>query len=474
MGAFLCTAAEKLEDERVNMGKTGIRKSDNSNFYHQLLIIVLPMTLQNLISAAVNSADVIMLGYVSQTAISAVSLANQVQFILYLFYTGLSSGIVVMAAQYWGKGDKKTIEILLGMGIKFSLAVSLVFTMAAVLTPGVLMRIYTSDPELIATGEVYLRVVGWSYLLMGISQVYECIIKSIERVRTATAMAGAALCINIFMNSVFIFGLFGAPRLGVLGVAIGTLIARSAELVICIVDAVHQKDFQIDGKLLKAWSRPLLSDFRKYSLPALGNEFLWGAGFSAYTVVLGHMGTDIVAANSIVSAARDLCSVFVFGVSYGAAIVIGKEIGAGHMDQVRDHSRRILWITFWSCLVAGGLIVAIKPLIFMFTSLSAVAQSYLSIMLYINCICILGQGLNTTMICGLFRAGGDARYGLIMDTIAMWVVFVPLAFLCAFVWKFPPMVVYLMTCCDEMFKMPFNFIHYKKGKWLKNITRDNI
>ncbi|MDO4284281.1 MAG: MATE family efflux transporter [Eubacteriales bacterium] len=452
---------------------TAKNKTETKNFYRTLLVIVLPMTLQNLISAAVNSADVIMLGYVGQTAIAAASLANQIQFVLFLFYTGLSSGIMVMAAQYWGKKDSRAIMILLGMGLKLSLAVSFLFGLAAILAPQGLMRIFTNDTELIETGAVYLRVIGWSYFFMGISQVYECIIKSIERVKTATAIAGTTLCINILLNATFIFGLFGAPRLGILGVAIATLIARIVEVVICVADAVRQKGIVIDGRILTAWSAPLFTDFCKYSLPALGNEFLWGAGFSAYSIVLGHLGSDIVAANSVVSAARNLCTVFVFGVAYGAAIILGKEIGEGKLEQVKQDARRILWIVVWSSLAAGLVLIAIRPLIFSFTSLSETAYGYLSVMLYVNCPYILGMGLNTVMIAGLFRAGGDARFGLILDTIAMWVVFVPLAFLCGFVFKLPPLLVYIIICSDEFFKLPFNFFHYKKRNWVKNITRED-
>ena len=447
------------------------KEKKERGFYRTLLMIVLPMTLQNLISAAVNSADVIMLGYVGQTAIAAASLANQIQFVLFLFYTGLSSGIIVMAAQYWGRGDSRAIEILLGMGLKLSLAVSFLFGLAAILSPQGLMRIFTNDPELIAAGAVYLRVVGWSYFFMGVSQIYECIIKSIERVKTATAIAGVTLMINVALNAVFIFGLFGAPRLGILGVAIATLTARIIEVLICVGDALRQRDIAIERELLTAWSPALFKDFCKYSLPALGNEFLWGAAFSAYSVVLGHLGSDIVAANSVVSAARNLCTVFVFGVAYGAGIILGKQIGEGRLEQARRDAGRILWIVFWSSLAAGGILLLIRPLIFQFTSLSETAYHYLNVMLYINVPYILGMGFNTVTIAGLFRAGGDARYGLIIDAITMWAVFVPLAFFCGFVLKLPPLLVYAIICCDEAFKIPFNIFHYKKRNWIKNITR---
>ena len=291
-----------------------------------IICIILPITLQNLIGAAVNTADVVMLGNVSQVALSASSLANQIVSILFMFFTGLTSGLVIMVAQYWGKGQKGTIETLFGMGLRVAMIVSVIFTLMAVLIPQYLMLIYTNDRELIAAGAGYLRIVGWSYLFMGFSQVYECIIKSMGRAKTATVFSSVALVVNIILNAILIYGLLGAPALGIKGAAIATLIARVVEMLVCVVDSHRQKEIALTFTAITNWNRQLFADFRKYSLPALGNEFLWGAGFSCYTVVLGHMGSDIVAANSVVSAARNLTSVFVFGAAYGTAIIIGNEI----------------------------------------------------------------------------------------------------------------------------------------------------
>ena len=436
-----------------------------------IICIILPITLQNLIGAAVNTADVVMLGNVSQVALSASSLANQIVSILFMFFTGLTSGLVIMVAQYWGKGQKGTIETLFGMGLRVAMIVSVIFTLMAVLIPQYLMLIYTNDRELIAAGAGYLRIVGWSYLFMGFSQVYECIIKSMGRAKTATIFSSMALVVNIILNAILIYGLLGAPALGIKGAAIATLIARVVEMLVCVVDSHRQKEIALTFTAITNWNRQLFADFRKYSLPALGNEFLWGAGFSCYTVVLGHMGSDIVAANSVVSAARNLTSVFVFGAAYGTAIIIGNEIGAGQEETARKDAGTMLRVVFAASLLAGMLILAMRPLILHFATLSETAVDMLNIMLWINCLYILGMGMNTTFICGLFRAGGDARYGFILDTIVMWAVFVPLAFICAFVLHFPPLLVYTITCSDEFLKLPINTVHYLKGNWIRNITR---
>lgn len=444
---------------------------NNSRLRKEIIRIVLPITFQNLISAAVNTADVVMLGMLSQTALSASSLANQIVSILFMFFSGMSSGIIIMAAQYWGRKQPDAIEKLFGMGLKVSLLVSAGFTLMALLIPQYLMLIYTSDPELIRTGAGYLRIVGWSYLFMGFSQIYECVIKSMDRARTATCFSAAALAANILLNAILIFGLLGFPALGMTGAAIATVIARGIEMALCMADAARQKDIHVGPAVLLIWNKVLFKDFRRYSMPALGNEFLWGAGFSCYTIVLGHMGSDIVAANSVVSAARNLCTVFVFGAAYGTAIIVGNDIGKGSEETARKDAAAMLRVVFWAALLSGLILVLLRPLILHFTTLSSTAEYDLGIMLWINCIYILGMAMNTVYICGIFRAGGDSRYGFILDTIAMWCIFVPLGFISAFLLHLPALVVYTITCSDEFFKLPINMLHYRKGTWIRNITR---
>ena len=435
--------------------------------------IIIPITLQNLIGAAVNAADIIMLGHLDQSSLSSSSLANQITMLLFMFYTGLSSGITIMSSQYWGRKQTKTMRTLMGMGLRVSIAVSVLFTVLTLSIPQYLMMIYTSDPELISIGAGYLKIIGFSFLFTGISQVYECTIKSMDRAGTAASFAAAALVVNIILNAILIFGLFGVPALGITGAAIATVASRAVELILCIADSYSQKmkGFGLTPLLLHEWSDTLQSDFKKYSLPALGNEFLWGAGFSCYTVALGHMGSDIVAANALVSSVRELCSVFVFGAAYGTAILIGNAIGAGHEEQARRDAHDMLIVVLTASAITGFLIVMFGPLILKMTQLSKGAEDYVRVMLWINCIYIIGMGMNTTYICGLFRAGGDSKFGFVLDTITMWCIFVPITFLCAFVFHLPPLAVYTLTCSDEFFKMPINTAHYLKGGWIRNITR---
>jgi len=444
----------------------------SSSFNKDILRLAVPIVLQNIVTTAVNSADVIMLGFVGQDALSAGSLANQVMFILNLVYTGISSGVIMLAAQYWGKKDTKTIEHIMGIGMQLSMFISSMFFIMAFFFPHILMRIFTNDINLITAGIPYLRMVSFSYLFMSFSQVYLCAMRSIERVHFSTVTNAVALILNIIFNAVFIFGLFGAPKLGILGVALATVIARGVEFTICVIDNFIPKAIHFHIKNILEVNKILFFDFMKYSLPAFGNEIVWGVAFSMYSVIMGHLDSDIVAANAVVVVARNLGTVACFGIADAGAIILGKSIGSGNTDTIKSDSSHFVKITSMSAVVGGIVIFLLRPVFFTMADLTPTAQSYLSIMLFINMYYIVGQAVNTALICGVFRSGGDSKWGFFCDIIDMWCYSVPLGFISAFVLKLPPMWVYFLICTDEFVKIPFVYKHYKSYKWLKNITRD--
>ena len=444
----------------------------SSSFNKDILRLAVPIVLQNIVTTAVNSADVIMLGFVGQNALSAGSLANQVMFILQLVYTGISSGVIMLAAQYWGKKDTKTIEHIMGIGMQLSIFISSMFFIMAFFFPHILMRIFTNDINLITEGIPYLRMVSFSYLFMSFSQVYLCAMRSIERVHFSTVTNAVALLLNIIFNAVFIFGLFGAPKLGILGVALATVIARAVEFTICVIDNFIPKAIHFHIKNILEVNKILFFDFMKYSLPAFGNEIVWGVAFSMYSVIMGHLDSDIVAANAVVVVARNLGTVACFGIADAGAIILGKSIGSGNTDTIKSDSSHFVKITGMSAVVGGIVIFLLRPVFFTMADLTPTAKSYLGIMLFINMYYIVGQAFNTAMICGVFRSGGDSKWGFFCDIIDMWCYSVPLGFISAFVLKLPPMWVYFLICTDEFVKIPFVYKHYKSYKWLKNITRD--
>ena len=443
---------------------------ENKQFYKSLFALVIPITIQNFLNSAVSFADVFMLGFVGQSALSAVSLANQYQFILQGVFFGISSGITMLCSQYWGKKDLKSIQAVMGIALRIALVFTGIVAFCAVVFPKQLMLVYTNEPELVNTGIVYLRIIGISYFIMSFSQVYESTLRSVERAHVSTIISTLALSLNIFLNAVFIFGLFGFPKLGVAGVALATLIARSIEFVLCMLDLLSGKIFKLNLKILFGRHKLLFQDFLRYSIPALGNDILWTLAFSTYSIILGHMSSDIVAANAVATNIRNLCTILCFGMSAGGSVLLGKMIGAQKLKEAELCAKRLCRSTLLISIATGLLILALRPLMLHLFHLNTVASGYLNIMLFISSYYILGQALNTLLIAGIFRAGGDSRFGLICDTIDMWAVSVPLVFLSAFVFKFPPMVVYFILCLDEFWKMPFVFKRYRSRKWLKDIT----
>lgn len=459
-----------LEERPCDMKKE--RQKENRQFYKSLFTIVGPIAIQNLISAAVSSADVVMLGYVGQNAIAAVNLASYIQFILFLFFIGLSSGVVMLAAQYWGKKDTYSIETIFGIGVKISAAIGLVFGLAAFFAPALLMKIFTNDHLLIEIGADYLKIASPGFFILSFSQIYQAVLKSIERVRTVTVITTQALFLNIGLNAVFIFGLFFAPKMGVKGVALATTISRSLELLICAVVCGKVREIHFGLETLFRKSSVLLKDFIHFSLPAIGNEAVWGAGWSMYAVIMGHLGADLVAANSVVSVVRNLASVLCFGMAYGGAILLGKQLGANQMELAERNASRLVKSTILAGAAGAVILLLCRPLLFMIADLNEQASAFLTPLLYINCFSLLGASINTVLICGVFRAGGDAKWGFILDSFSMWAVSVPLGFFCAFYLHLPPLVVYLIVYLDEWEKMIFNIVHYKSRKWIKNITRE--
>lgn len=448
---------------------------DWNGFYKSILLLVIPMALQNLINVGVTAADVMMLGKVGEQVLSGASLAGQVQFVMTLAFYGITSGITVLTAQYWGKGDTRTIERILGMGLVSGFAVSSLFTIAALLMPERLMLLFTSEPEVIAEGVKYLRIIACSYIFMGFTQVYLNVMRSIERVVIATVVYSMSLGVNIIVNAVLIFGLAGFPKMGIEGAAIGTLIARILEMVIVLVYAhVKNKVVKIRIKDLLHFDRILFKDYMIYSLPVIINEMLWGLGSSTNTAIIGHMGSAAVAANSVAQVTRQLSTVVVFGLCNATAIYLGKTIGEKKFEHAKLYARRLAVMSFWLGLIAGGIILLSAPIANANMALTPQAQSYLSFMFFVMSYFTLAQSVSANMIVGIFRSGGDTKYGLVVDITTMWCGSILFGAIAAFVLHWDVKIVYMILMSDEILKIPFVLKRFHSNKWLKDVTRDEV
>ena len=443
--------------------------------YGRIFRMTVPIILQNLLSTAVGSADVVMLNFVGQDHIAAVSLAAQYANVLFMILYGIGAGVTMLSAQYFGKKDLRAIHLVQGIALRFSLSVAGLFALCAFFLPGTMMRVFTPEPELIRIGASYLRAISAAYLCWGIVEIYLAALRSVGRIATATALNVFAFSLNILLNAVFIFGLFGMPRLGAMGVALATSLSRILELALCLLVSKRSQDVRLRFGAMFESSPLLLGDFVKMALPAVLNDASWGLAFSMYSVVIGQfLGSDVVAANSFASLARSFGSILAFSVASSGSILLGQLIGEGRLGDAEGAARKVMRLTVLFGAIGGVLILGLAPLLLRFADLTVASKGYLRTMLLINSYYVMGSAVNTTLIAGVFRAGGDSRWGFICDTIDMWGYGVPLAFLSAAVLRLPPMWVYFLMCTDEFVKWPWVISHYRSKKWLRDITRDDL
>lgn len=447
-------------------------EQEGKDFYKKVLALVIPMALQNLINTGITTADVVMLGKVGEDVLSGCSLAGQIQFILNLIFFGITSGATVLTAQYWGKGDRRTIEKVLGIALRVAFATAFVFTIATLCFPAQLMHIFTTEPQVIEEGVKYLKIVAYTYLLQAATIVYLNIMRSVERVVISTVVYSISMLINIIGNAVFIFGLMGFPAMGIQGAATATLIARLMELVIVLVYAKWKnKDIRLHISDIWAKNPLLFKDFIKYSSPVIINELIWGAGFSANAAIIGHLNSSAVAANSVAQVTRNLATVIVFGIANATSIMLGKVIGENQIELAEKYSRRFISLSVVFGALGGGMILLVRPFVISSLSVSERSASYMGFMLICMAVYVMAQAVNTTLIVGVFRAGGDTRIGLFIDAGSMWCCSILFGALAAFVFHAPVEVVYLILLSDELIKLPFSFGRYHQKKWLKNVTR---
>ena len=450
------------------MGKAGKNKDE---FYSKLGSLILPIAFQQFMLSLVNASDAVMLGKLNQDSLSAVSLAGQIMFVFNLFLAALTIGTSMFAAQYWGKGDRDTVEKILAFVLRFSMIVSAVFFICAEFVPELLMKIFTSDAGLIRYGADYLIVVGSSYLFCGASQIYLCIMKNSGHAGKSTLISSFAVVLNILLNAVFIFGLLGIPAMGISGAALATVMARGAEFLWAFLDSYKEGHIRLRRKYLFSRDKELERTYWKYTLPVLGNELVWGCGFTMYSVIMGHLGTDAVAANSIANIVKNLLVCFCLGVGNGGSIIVGNELGAGRLSRAKEYGAKLCKISVISGVASGLFLLMLSPVIQHFVTLSEQASFYLKWMLIMCSYYLIGKSVNSTTIGGIFCAGGDSRFGFLCDTITLWVIVVPLGCLAAFVLKWPVLAVYFLLNLDEMIKLPAVYRHYKKYIWVKDLTR---
>ena len=440
-------------------------------FNKKLLKLSLPIVFQSLMLALVAAADALMLGRVAQEEMTAVSLATQVQFVQNMVFFAIMSASSILGAQYFGKGDTAMIRDIFNVTLTVAFGVSILCFLGCELIPDKLMRIFTTEQSLIEIGSGYLKIAGWSYLLTGLSQSCLTVMKFTDHVRPSALISSTAVVLNIVLNSVFIFGLFGIAPMRAEGAAIATLIARIAEFLLCAA-VMTRKSF-----LKPAWKRffkvpgVLYKDYFRQELPLMGGVVSWGVGFTTFTAIIGHLGPDAAAANSVAAVIRDLVCCMCDGVGGAAAIIVGNELGQGKLSVGKAYGIRLKNFSFVIGFLSSAIILAVTPLVVRSVLLSDEARSYLTGMMLILSVYIIGHCVNTVIINGVLDGGGDTLFDMYSLLVMLWGFAIPAAFLSAFVFHMPVLVVYACSCLDEVGKIPWTILRFRKYKWVKDLTR---
>ena len=434
----------------------------------EIVRLALPIALQQFMTALVGACDAIMLGKLSQDAMSAVSLATQVTFVFNLFMFAFMAGENMFVAQYYGKGDYTGISQVFSLVTKICGCIAVVFLAGTLFFPEQLMRILTNEETLIVLGSEYLRVIGISYVFSGIAQTFLAIMKNCGAVNMSTLINGVMVILNIVLNAVFIFGLSGFPKMGIKGAALATVLATvvqflwSVGYVLCRIRAVKFS--------LRSCEKKLFGRFWQKAVPLLINNLAWGIGFSMYSVIMGHLGTDAVAANGIANISKNLVVCFCLGLGNAGSIIVGNRLGADRLQEAKEVGETLTKTAIIAGIVSGLVLIALSPFITRMVDLTPTARGYLQKMLLISSYYIAGKSVNCMTIGGIFAAGGDSKFGMLCDSVTLWCIIVPLGCICAFILKLPVMVVYFVLNLDEIIKLPVVYKHYKKYKWIKNLT----
>ena len=445
----------------------------DKRFYRLLFSIALPIAVQNLITFMVSMVDTLMVGALGEIQLSAVSIANNLFFVLTILMFGLAGGSNIMISQYWGKGNVKTIHKILAIMYRVCLLITGIFIFIALFLPKYFMGIFTTDKAVIDFGASYLRIVCIGYLFYSITNCTIMMLRSVKTVSISIIVYTASLVVNSILNWILIFGNLGAPELGIRGAAIATVCARITEFSIVLVFMfIYERKIGLKIEHLLKIDKEILKDYVGLCTPVLCNELLWAIGASMISVIVGRMGTEVVAANSINGVAHQFVTVFIFGMSNATAVIIGNTIGEGKKEKAKEYAYSIGIFSVVMGCISGLMILLIKPFVVNFYNVSYSTKLIAMEIMTVTSGIIVFQSLASNFMMGVLRGGGDAKFVLINDLIFMWLVAIPGGFFVAFVLELPVALVFLVIKCDEILKSLTSVYRVISGKWINDVTKD--
>ena len=444
----------------------------DKNFYKVLFSITLPIAAQNFITFTVSLADSLMLGKVGEIALSGANLANQLFFILMIITFGVTSAAMVFASQYWGKDDIYSMKRVITIMLRLAAFISLVASALAICIPETVMSWYSDDLEVIEAGASYLRIIGWAYPFYSITNAMASVLRSAHVVKISIVIYLSSLIVNVSLNWVLIFGNLGAPELGIRGAAIATAVARVVEFIILLIYlAFFEKKIHYTFRDLFVPVKDYLGAFLKTGAPVVLNEAIWSIGTSALSMIIGHISTEFVSANSIANIIWQCVWVVVSGMGNATSVVIGNSIGRGENKEIiLNKAKTIVLISAIMGVISAFLLMIIRGPVINFYEVSAETKALAYDLIVSYAIIIVFQSMSVQYVVGIFRGGGDTKTAMFVDVFFLWTVAIPLGALVGLVLGWAPPLVYIMLRSDEFLKNIMSFIRLRSGKWIRDIT----
>lgn len=440
-------------------------------FYRRFFALTGMIALQNVIVFSVSLADNLMLGGYSELALSGVALANQIQFLLQMIVMGVGDGMVVLAAQYWGKQDTESIRRIVAIGFRIGAAASLLLALVMYFFPHAVLSLLTNEEAVIEEGVRYLRVICFSYLFFAMTNVLLAALRSVETVRVAFVVSSSTLVINVCLNYVLIYGNFGAPRLGAQGAAVATLTARIVEfLIVLIYLKFFDRKLHLTARSLLKIDPALLKSYVHSGLPVILSNTMWGIAQAVQTAILGHLGQEAIAANSIATTVFQILTVISYGAASATAVLVGKCIGEKRIEDVRRYAKTLQVLFLLIGLLTGASLFLLKDFILGLYAISPGTRALATQFISVLSVTVCGTSYQVAVLTGIVRGGGDTRFVLYNDSIFMWLIVIPSAALSAFVFGFPPVVVFICLKCDQVLKCFVAFFKVNRREWVRELT----
>lgn len=445
------------------------------HFYTSMVSLAAPIALQGLINFGVNMADTVMLGKLGETVLSGSALANQFCFLFLILNFGLGGGAGVLTGQFWGKGDREAIAKTMSIVLKLTSLFAFIFFLAAQLFPETIMRFYTTEPGVILQGSRFLRIISISFFFQGVSTVSATILRTVGTVKLPLITTLITFVNNVILNWVFIYGNLGAPRLETAGSALATTVSRVLEFIVVVVFLMkYDTKIQFRPAKLKGLDGHILSSYLKIGAPVIVSDLLLALGMNMLSAIMGRMGTEMVAANSIMNVVWNLTTILLMGIANASGIVTGNTVGAGEFSRAQQYGVTFVSMSFCIGAVAAIIIFLLKRFAVDFYNVTDLTkQTAYQLMNAVSVIAVF-IAMNFTLTKGVLRAGGDTRFLMVADVLFLWIVSVPLGYVAGLVLHLPPGIVFLCLKADEILKSILCLIRLAGKKWIRSVSHAGL